>query len=77
MTRKADPRGCRSVDWEAVADKPDWAARLWTAAAIVLILLGFVGGMYLRTSLTGGPDYPETVDENGRPVHVASQESTP
>lgn len=70
--RKADPRGSRSVDWEAAGDRADWSARVWTVAAIVLILAGFVGGMYLRTSLTGEPDYEETID-NAPLVHLATQ----
>ena len=71
--RKSDPRGCRSVDWEAVGDKPDWRARVWTVAAIVLILAGFVGGMYLRTSLSGEPDNLGVPGDGSRPVHIAGR----
>lgn len=61
------------MDWESVSDKPDWTARIWTTAAIVLIIAGFVGGMYLRTSLSGEPDYLEVPGDGSRSVHIAGQ----
>jgi len=74
MSRRENTHGHRSVDWEKVTEKRDWSSTLWTAAAILLILAGFVGGMVFRTNITGGPDYPPV--EGGvesRGVRVAEQ----
>ena len=55
---QGDDRAFQSVDWDDLSEKRDWAGAFWTTAAVLVILLGFVGGMALRTSLTDGSDAP-------------------
>ncbi len=74
MNRRENTHGHRSVDWEKVTEKRDWSSTLWTAAAILIILAGFVGGMVFRTSIAGGPDYPSArAADATREVRVAGQ----
>ena len=56
MTNRPEPGGFQSVDWDNLTEKRDWSGLGWTTAAVLVILLGFFGGMIFRTSLTGGPD---------------------
>ena len=44
------------MDWEDLSEKRDWSGMGWTAAAVLVIVLSFFGGMVFRTNLTGGPD---------------------
>ena len=59
----------RSVDWDNLSEKRNWADTAWTAAAILIILIGFIGGMIFRTSLSAGPEVtedPTQVEQSAR-----------
>jgi hypothetical protein len=76
MTNQHESDGFRSVDWDNLSEKRDWSGVGWTTAAVLVILLGFFGGMVFRTSLTGGPDdaqemIPGALDT--RQIHTAEQ----
>ena len=58
----------RSVDWEGLSEKRNWGDTVWTAAAILIILAGFVGGMMFRTSLTPGPEVTEDPTQVEQPA---------
>ena len=79
MTSHLGPEEFRSVDWDDISEKKDWSGKAWTAAAVLIIILGFFGGMVFRTSLTGGPDVTEEMvprDPNSPDapkIHVANQ----
>lgn len=45
----------QSVDWDLLSEKRDWSSVAWTVAAVLIILIGFCGGMVARTSLIDEP----------------------
>ena len=73
MSDRPENKEFQSVDWENLSEKRDWSSTAWTAAAILIILLGFFGGMVFRTSLTGGPNIPEEQAPGLQNVHRADQ----
>ena len=79
MTQQPGSYEFRSVDWDDLSEKRDWSGTAWTAAAVLVILLGFFGGMVFRTSLTGGPDVTEEMvpsgqkPQNAPQIHTADQ----
>ncbi|MBU8871448.1 MAG: hypothetical protein KOO60_11340 [Gemmatimonadales bacterium] len=83
MTNHPVPEEFLSVDWNTLSEKKDWSGKAWTAAAVLVILLGFFGGMVFRTSLTGGPDVTEEMvprdpnTQNAPKINVADQYTGP
>ena len=69
----------QSVDWDDLSEKRNWADTLWTAAAVLVILFGFIGGMVFRTSITEGPgvtEDPATVESPVQPPVQSAEQST-
>ena len=69
MKSRPEPVDFYSVDWETLSEKRDWPGLAWTAAAVVIILIGFIGGMVFRTSMTGGPNNAEKLTPAAQNAH--------